>query len=156
MGGVPQPFVSVISGSLGTVGPVTVGGSLGAVGPVTVAGIPDTFHINIDKLPKIQIGVDPVSMHLDPVDFNVSIKEIPSIRAHLPVDFNVGLSLLGMELMCVRLCGEAQVITEPYRPNFCERCGTLPQLQPASGTLGTVNTVDATRAFTVGEEDAGG
>ena len=42
---IPQPFVSTISGSLGSVGPVTVGGSLGAVGPVTVAGIPDTFHL---------------------------------------------------------------------------------------------------------------
>jgi hypothetical protein len=28
-----------------------------------------------------------------------------------------------MELMCVRLCGEAQMITEPYVPNPCERCG---------------------------------
>ena len=51
------------------------------------------------------------------------IKEIPNIRAHLPADFSVGLSLMGMELMCVRLCGEAQVITEPYLPNACERCG---------------------------------
>ena len=88
---IPQPFDSNISGSLGS------------VGPVTVAGIPDTFHINIDKLPKI--------------------KEIPNIRAHLPADFTVGLSLLGFELLAVRLCGEAQVITEPYHPNPCEDCG---------------------------------
>jgi hypothetical protein len=27
-------------------------------------------------------------------------------------------------LFCIRLCGEAQIITEPYRPNPCESCGT--------------------------------
>ncbi len=113
---IPQPFDSHVSGSLGS------------VGPVTVAGIPDTFHINIDTLPKIQLGVDPltinpVTLHLDPIDLNMSIKEIPNIRAHLPADFTVGLSLLGIELLAVRLCGEAQMITEPYQPNPCEHCG---------------------------------
>jgi hypothetical protein len=123
MGGVPQPFRSIISGSLGSVGPVTIGGSLGAVGPVTVAGIPDTFHIHIEKLPKIAIGVDPLTLNLSPVTLNVGITEIPNIRGHLPADFSVGLSVFGIELACVRLCGEAQIITEPYRPNPCERCG---------------------------------
>ncbi|HEY6292705.1 MAG TPA: hypothetical protein VI455_14240 [Terriglobia bacterium] len=120
----PQPLEVDSSGSIGAV----VSGSLGAVGPVTVAGIPDTFHIDIDKLPKIHLGIDPVTLnpvtlHLDPVDLNLSIKEIPNTRAHLPADFTVGLSVLGMELLCVRLCGEAQMITEPYHPNPCERCG---------------------------------
>ena len=123
MGGVPQPFKSTISGSLGTVGPVTVAGSLGAVGPVTVAGIPDTYHINIEKLPKISIGVDPMTLNFSPVSLSVGITEIPNIRGHLPADFSVGFSLLGLELACIRLCGEAQIITEPYRPNRCERCG---------------------------------
>jgi hypothetical protein len=113
---IPQPFDSHVSGSLGS------------VGPVTVAGIPDTFHISIDTLPKIQLGVDPltinpVTLHLDPIDLNMSIKEIPNVRAHLPADFTVGLSLLGIELLAVRLCGEAQMITEPYQPNPCEHCG---------------------------------
>ncbi|MCI0390639.1 MAG: hypothetical protein MOB07_17980 [Acidobacteria bacterium] len=113
---IPQPFKSTISGSLGT------------VGPVTVAGIPDTFHIHVEKLPKIQLGIDPltvnpITLRLEPVELNMRIKEIPNIRAHLPADFSVGLSLMGMELMSVRLCGEAQVITEPYLPNPCERCG---------------------------------
>ena len=114
-----------VGGSLGAIGPVTVGGSLGAIGPVTVALTPTTFDINIDKLPKILIGVDPVTLHLDPIELRLT--ELPSIRGHLPADFNVGLSLLGIELLCVRLCGEAQIITEPYRPNPCENCG---QAQP--------------------------
>jgi hypothetical protein len=98
--------------------------SIGPVGPVTVAGIPDKFTIdvNVDKLPKIQVGLDPIS--IKPVDLNISLKEIPSVRAHLPADFNLGLSILGLELMCLKLCGEAQIITEPYVANTCERCGS--------------------------------
>lgn len=120
---IPQPFDSVVSGAIGVSGTVgaNVAGSLGAVGPVTVAGIPDTFHINIDTLPKIQLGLDPVT--LNPVTLNLAITEIPKIRGHLPADFCVGLSVLGMELLKIRLCGEAQIITEPYIPNECERCG---------------------------------
>jgi hypothetical protein len=104
------------------------------VSPVTIDGIPDTFnmhikelptislsveklpeiHLSIDNIPKIQLGVDPVEIRLT---------EFPSIRGHLPADFNVGLSVMGFELMNVRLCGEAQIITEPYHPNPCEVCG---------------------------------
>jgi hypothetical protein len=114
-----------LGGNIGSVGPVTVAGSLGSVGPVTIAGIPSTFHLDVDNIAKISIGiVDPVVLHVDPVDLNLSIKEIPSIRAHLPANFSVGLSILGMELLCVHLCGEAQIITEPYVSNPCERCGT--------------------------------
>jgi hypothetical protein len=100
-----------LTGSLGTV----LSGGLGAIGPLTLAGIPTTFHIDIDKIPKIHLGVDPI-------DLNLRIKEIPNIRGHLPADFSVGLSILGFELMCIRLCGEAQIITEPYHPNACEIC----------------------------------
>lgn len=114
--------------------PVTVA-KVGPVGPVSVSGIPDTFHIDVDKLPKIQLGVDPIT--INPVDVTIGISRIPDVRAHLPADFSVGLSLMGMELLCVRLCGEAQMITEPYRPNPCEVCGEPKRppihLQPAEG-----------------------
>jgi hypothetical protein len=97
---------------------------VGSVGPVTVAGIPDefTFHMDITKLPKIQIGLDP--LEIKPLELSLRLKELPSIRGHLPADFSVGLSLLGLELMSLRLCGEAQIITEPYHPNPCEICGS--------------------------------
>jgi hypothetical protein len=111
------------------------------VSPVTVNGIPDTFtihvgtlptitlnvehlpaiHLSIDHIPKVQLGVDPVELRLT---------EFPSIRGHLPADFCVGLSLLGLELAQVRLCGEAQIITEPYKPNPCEVCGPAPPPPP--------------------------
>jgi hypothetical protein len=115
--------------------PVSVSGSLGKIGPVTVDGIPSTFHINIDNIAKIQLGVDPLT--INPVDIGIRLEKIPDIRAHLPANFSVGFSLFGLELACVRLCGEAQVITEPYRPNPCERCGAPritnepPDLAPA-------------------------
>jgi hypothetical protein len=117
-----------LSGGIST----TLGGSIGAVGPVTLAGIPDTYHIHIEKLPKIQLGVDPVT--INPLTLNIALKEVPSLRTHLPADFSVGFSLLGMELFCIRLCGEAQVINEPYRSNPCERCGPESQPAPPTGT----------------------
>lgn len=108
-----------------------VSGSFGSVGPVSLAGIPDTFHLDVTNLPKIRLGVDPIAMQatIDPVEVatRISIERIPDIRAHLPANFSVGLSLLGLELLCLRLCGEGQVITEPYRPNPCERCGAPSQ-----------------------------
>jgi hypothetical protein len=128
--GVTIPTNYHVSGPGGGPIPADISGSLGAIGPVTVAGIPSTFdinidklpdvHIDVDKLPKIQLGLDPVT--INPLDLNLSIKEIPNIRGHLPADFCVGLSIMGMELLSVRLCGEAQIITEPYIPNPCERC----------------------------------
>lgn len=117
MSGVPNPM---------TVN-TKVSGSFGSIGPVTLGGIPDTYHIDVTDLPKIELGIDEIGMraHIDPIELNtnVSIHKIPDIRAHLPANFSVGLSLLGVELFCIRLCGEGQVITEPYRPNPCEYCG---------------------------------
>jgi len=93
---------------------------LDVVGPVEISGIPSSYSINITHLPKIQIGVDPVTVN--PMDISVRLKEFPSIRAHVPANFTVGLSVFGFPVVCLRLCGEAQVITEPYVPNPCERC----------------------------------
>jgi hypothetical protein len=93
---------------------------IGTMGPLTLAGIPDTYSVGISSLP----------------DLNVRIREIPSIRAHVPANFRLGFSVLGVELAALQLCGEAQVITEPYVPNPCERCAPqrLPTdyLQPAT------------------------
>lgn len=80
---------------------------VGPVGPVTLAGIPDHYTVAVSSLP----------------DLNLRIKEIPSVRAHVPANFRLGFSILGVELAALHLCGEAQIITEPYVPNPCERCG---------------------------------
>ena len=81
---------------------------IGAVGPVTLAGIPSNYTVAISHLP----------------DLNLRIREIPSIRAHIPANFRLGFSIFGFELAALHLCGEAQIITEPFVPNPCERCGS--------------------------------
>lgn len=91
-----------------------------------LSGIPTSFDFDVTHLPKIQIGLDPIELEpitVNPLDVSVRVKEIPSVRTHIPALFTLGLSVLGYELVCARLCGEAQVITEPYEPNPCEHCG---------------------------------
>jgi hypothetical protein len=122
--GVSLPSTYDLDVDVNSIPSITVS-SIGSVGPVTVAGIPDTYNIYIQKLPKIELSIDPIE--IKPVDISLRLKEIPSIRCHLPANFCVGMSVLGLELLAVRLCGEAQVITEPYQPNPCERCGKLPK-----------------------------
>jgi hypothetical protein len=90
--------------------------------------IPTSYSLDITHIPKISVGFDPITINpltINPLDVSVRIKEIPSIRAHIPANFSLGLSVLGYDLACLRLCGEAQVITEPYHPNPCEICGRV-------------------------------
>ena len=84
---------------------------IGPVGPVTLAGIPSSYTVGVTSLP----------------DVNLRIREIPSLRVHIPANFRLGFTVMGVELAALHLCGEAQVITEPYVPNPCERCGTPTQ-----------------------------
>lgn len=95
--------------------------------------IPSNFHVSLDSLPTINLDIQPltleikpvsVSLDVKPVDVSLRLKEIPSIRAHVPADFTLALSVAGFELACLSLCGEAQVITEPFHPNPCEICGS--------------------------------
>lgn len=90
--------------------------------------IPTSYSFDITHLPKISIGLDPIT--INPLDVSVRIKEVPSLRTHVPANFTLGLSLLGYELVCLRLCGEAQVINEPYVPNPCEHCGRVHEPPP--------------------------
>lgn len=117
---------------------------------VDLSGIPSTYHIDVQNIPKIQIGLDPITLDpitlepitVEPLDVSVRIKEIPSIRAHIPAMFTLGFSVLGYELFCARLCGEAQVITEPYHPNPCEHCGQVTlETVPPRGTVGKITEV---------------
>ena len=87
--------------------------NIGPVGPVTLAGIPSNYTVGVTSLP----------------DVNLRIREIPSLRVHIPANFRLGLTVMGVELAALHLCGEAQLITEPYVPNPCERCG--PPRQPS-------------------------
>ena len=100
--------------------------------------LPTSYSIAISNLPPVNINLAPVDIAIKPLDVSFRIKEIPSVRAHLPLDYKVGFSLLGRELACIRLCGQGQVITEPYVPYPCEPRprATRPELdtqQPAPG-----------------------
>lgn len=111
-------------------------------GTVKIGGIPDTYHINLDHIAKITLGVDPLK--IEPLDVSVRLKEFPSIRAHVPANYSVGVSLLGLQLFCIRLCGEAQVITEPYHPNPCELCGAPHQTPTIVGMTPSVTPTSVT------------
>jgi DNA-directed RNA polymerase subunit K/omega len=84
---------------------------------IAVTEIPE-FKLNITNIPEFRLNVT----NLPPLDLNISIKqvEVPRVRTHVPADFKLGLSLFGLEVICVRLCGEGQMITEPFVPNPCE------------------------------------
>jgi hypothetical protein len=90
--------------------------------------IPTSYSFDITHIPKISIGLDPITVN--PLDVSVRIKEVPSLRTHVPANFTLGLSLLGYDIACLRLCGEAQVINEPYVPNPCEHCGRVHEPPP--------------------------
>jgi hypothetical protein len=84
------------------------------------------IDIGLDPI-KLNIGLDPIQLaiapiEIKPIDFSFRLKELPSMRVHLPLNYCVGLALFGFEVLSVRLCGEGQIITEPYVPNPCE-CG---------------------------------
>ena len=95
---------------------------IGPVGPVTLAGIPSNYTVGVTSLP----------------DVNLRIREIPSVRAHIPANFRLGFSLLGVELAALHLCGEAQIITEPYVANPCEGCGPPRQVPPRTNDVGAI------------------
>jgi hypothetical protein len=130
---VPQPFnttVNVAQPFRAKVEGVPTAFSIGVtelpVVSVAVEKIP-TLHLSVDNIPPLHVSVDalpPIKVQLDPVE--IRLTEIPSTRVHIPADFAVSLSMMGMDFGVVRLCGEAQVITEPYKPNPCEICSRAP------------------------------
>ena len=70
-----------------------------------------TSAVNMTSASRVDLG-----------DINLRVKEIPSVRVHMPMNYQLGFSVLGMEILSLSLCGESMVITEPYRPNECEIC----------------------------------
>jgi hypothetical protein len=95
---------------------------IGPMGPLTLAGIPTNYSVGVSSLP----------------DVNLRIREIPALRVHIPANFRLGVSILGVELAALHLCGEAQIITEPYVANPCEGCGPPRQIPPRSTEAGAV------------------
>jgi hypothetical protein len=98
---------------------------------VDVSGLPTDYTINAQVAPlTLNLGTIQIEpLEVKPVDISLHLKEIPSVRVYLPLDYHLGLSVLGAELFCLHLCGQGQVITEPYIANPCEaRAATRPDL----------------------------
>ena len=85
--------------------------------------IPTDFTMRVKELAPIEIK----PIEIRPLDLSIRLKEIPSIRGHLPLNYKVGFNLLGREIACVSLCGQGQFITEPYVPYPCEPRPQRPQ-----------------------------
>ena len=90
------------------------------------------INVRVKEVPRLTVDSNVAVTQLPPINTNISIKEIPEIkfaltslpdtRVHLPANFNVGLSVLGVCLVNLSLCGEAQIITEKYVPRRMELC----------------------------------
>jgi hypothetical protein len=90
------------------------------------------INVRVKEVPRLTVDSNVAVTQLPPINTNISIKEIPEIkfaltslpdtRVHLPANFNVGLSVLGVCLINLSLCGEAQIITEKYVPRRMELC----------------------------------
>jgi hypothetical protein len=80
--------------------------------------LPTEYGISIHELPTINFNIAPIEIR--PLEMSFRLKEVPSIRAHFPLDYKVCFGFLGIEIASVHFCGQAQVITEPYVPNPCE------------------------------------
>lgn len=86
--------------------------------------IPTDFTMRVTELAPIEIR---------PIDLSLRLKEIPSVRVHLPLNYKVGFNLLGMEVACISLCGQGMVVTEPYQPYPCEPRPVGREPQPPVG-----------------------
>jgi hypothetical protein len=75
---------------------------------------PINSNIAIKELPVIRLD--------GKTDLNISIKEVPETRMHLPAHYQIELSLFGFEVLKVGFCGESQVINEKYVPRQAEAC----------------------------------
>lgn len=74
------------------------------------------FNIRVKEIPRMELTANTTSA------VNLAITEFPEVRAHLPSNYNLCFSLLGVELMSLSLCGESQLITEKYKPRSTEIC----------------------------------
>jgi len=76
----------------------------------TTSDVTTTSSIAITEIPPITTNL------------NIAVTQIPEQRVHFPAHYQLGFTLLGMEVWSLSLCGEAQVINEKYVPRRTEVC----------------------------------
>ena len=80
------------------------------------------LETSIKEIPKVtmDLGLDNVRIReLPKIDADIGIKPT---RVHMPMHTQVCLSIFGINLLKLSLCGENMMITEPYVPRHTERC----------------------------------
>ena len=100
----------------------------------------DLDNIHVKEIPKIQLETTVSVKELPKITTdskvdagldNIHIKELPKIeldlgikptRIHMPMHTQICLSILGIKLLKLSVCGENMLITEPYVPRKAERC----------------------------------
>ena len=83
-----------------------------------------TFDSNVavTQLPELNLRVRELPEIKSSSKVDIAITQLPDTRVHLPANYSIGLSVLGVCLVNLSLCGEAQVITEKYVPRRMEIC----------------------------------
>jgi len=97
------------------------------LGEVRVKELPVIrLESSIKELPKI-ITESKVDLGLD----DIRVKELPKfevefsvkpVRVHLPGHHKVCISIFGVEVFSLAVCGESMVVAEPYLPHKTEVC----------------------------------
>jgi hypothetical protein len=94
--------------------------------------------LDIKNIPKINIGIDPLSveikplsLEIKPLDINLAVTRLPLIdiqfgfrpmRFHFPVNMKLAICALGKEVLSFGTCGESMLVVEDYVPHQRELC----------------------------------
>jgi hypothetical protein len=84
------------------------------------------INVGVKEMPRIEFAVKELPRiefalkELPPI--NIALTDVPDIRAHIPAQYDLGLSVFGIEILKLSLCGESQIITEKYEPRRAEAC----------------------------------
>src|ERR1041385_2564622 len=103
IGKIPDKFTITVAPQPLQTG-VTLAGTVGVSGlgvdDIHIQELPPTTLAEGKITPTSPVTLDPKSrLGIDLGDINVRLKEIPSVRAHMPTKFDFGISILGLELL---------------------------------------------------------
>jgi len=120
---IPQPFELDID--LSSSSNINLGGSMTTkmtLDPITIRPLEVDMgldNVNVDMgldNVKVDMGLDKVKVDMGLDNINVcmsfAIKEFPSMRMHMPMDYSFGIKLFGMEMLGFSICGKSMIVTE--------------------------------------------
>jgi hypothetical protein len=92
--------------------------------PPLISTVTTISSVAITEIPPITSNLNVAITEIPPIttNLNIAVTQIPEQRVHFPAHYQLGFTLLGMEVWSLSLCGEAQVINEKYVPRRTEIC----------------------------------